>query len=75
MPTLDLAYYLAELTAVRAAITKILEGGQDVSLSDKRIIYGRLSKLYEEKTRLEKIIAGLEGTGSPFVKNIAIRKR
>jgi len=73
--TLNLAYYLAKLTTVQAAITKILEAGQDLSLSDKRIIYGRLGNLFDEQARLEKIIAGLEGSGSPLVRNYGIRKR
>ena len=75
MTILNLAYYQAKLTSVSAAITKILEGGQDLSISDKRIIYGRLGNLYDEQARLERIIAGLEGTGSPLIKNYGIRKR
>jgi hypothetical protein len=73
--TLNLAYYRAKLTSITTAIDKILAAGQDMSLSDKRVIYGRLSTLYEELGRLEKIIAGLEGSGSPFVRNYGIRKR
>jgi hypothetical protein len=73
--TLNLAYYLAKLTTVQSAITKILEAGQDLSLSDKRVIYVRLGNLFDEQARLEKIIAGLEGSGSPLVRNYGIRKR
>ena len=75
MTTLNLAYYKAKLTSVSAAIAKILESGQDLALSDKRIIYGRLGNLFDQQARLEKIIAGLEGTGGPIVKNYGIRKR
>jgi hypothetical protein len=73
--TLNLAYYLGQLTAVNAAITKIYEGGQDLSESDKRITRGRLADLQKERGRLEKIIAGLEGNGSPLIRNYGIRKR
>jgi hypothetical protein len=73
--TLNLSYYQTKLASVSAAITKILEGGQDLSLADKRIIYGRLGNLFNEQARLEKIIAGLEGTGSPIIRNYGIRKR
>lgn len=75
MSILNLAYYRAKLTNVSAAIVKILEGGQDLSISDKRIIYGRLGNLFDEQARLEKIIAGLDGTGSPYIKVHGIRKR
>ena len=75
MTTLNLSYYRTKLTSIQAAITKILEGGQDLSLADKRIIYGRLGNLFDEQARLEKIIAGLEGTGSPIIRNYGIRKR
>ena len=75
MTTLNLSYYQTKLTTIQAAITKILEGGQDLSLSDKRIIYGRLGNLLDEQSRLEKIIAALEGSGSPIVRNYGIRKR
>jgi hypothetical protein len=73
--TLNLSYYRAQLTKVNANITKIEGAGQDMSLSDKRVIYGRLESLYKERIRLEKIIAGLEGSGSPFVRNYGIMKR
>jgi hypothetical protein len=73
--TLNLSYYQTKLTNIQAAITKILEAGQDMSLSDKRIIYARLGNLFEEQSRLEKIIAGLEGSGSPLVRNYGILKR
>lgn len=75
MSTLNLSYYQGQLTAVNAAITKILTGGQDLSESDKRITYGRLGDLQKERARLEKIIAGLEGNGSPLIRNYGIRKR
>ena len=75
MTTLTLSYYRTKLTSVQTAITKILEGGQDLSLSDKRIIYGRLGNLFDEQARLEKIIAALEGTGAPIIRNYGIRKR
>jgi hypothetical protein len=75
LSTLTLSYYQTKLTNVSAAITKILEGGQDLSLSDKRIIYARLGNLFDEQSRLEKIIAALEGTGAPIIKNYGIRKR
>lgn len=74
MTTLNLAYYQNQLSLINATIAKILEGGQDLSLSDKRVIYARLSNLHDERARIEKIIAALEG-GGPIVRNYGIRKR
>ena len=75
MGTIDLSYWQAYLTQIDAAISKILEGGQDLSISDKRIIYGRLGNLFDEKAKITKIIQSLEGSGSPLARNYAIRKR
>ena len=45
------------LDEVEAAITRILTGGQDVSLSDKRLINARLDTLYRMRDDLLRKIA------------------
>lgn len=54
---------LEQLEEVQAAITKILEGGQDVSHADKRITYARLSALQEREDVLLRRYQAETGSG------------
>ena len=51
------------LSEVEDAISRILTGGQDVSLSDKRLINARLETLYKIRDDLTFKIAAAASTG------------
>ena len=51
------------LDEVEDAISRILTGGQDVSLSDKRLINARLDTLYRMRDDLQAKIAFASATG------------
>ena len=65
---------LAQLEEVQAAITKILEGGQDLGRGDKRLIRARLAALHErEKVLLARYNAEQgEGVGA---RNVGLLRR
>jgi hypothetical protein len=50
------------LSEVEDAISRILTGGQDVSLSDKRLINARLETLYKMRDDLTTKIAAASAT-------------
>jgi restriction endonuclease S subunit len=65
---------LAQLEEVQAAITKILEGGQDVMNSDKRILYARLEALQKREEYLLNRYNAEQGEGTT-VRNTGLIKR
>lgn len=65
---------LAQLEEVQAAITKILEGGQDVSHSDKRIMYAQLKHLQEREDILLRRYYAETGSGGG-ARNIGMIRR
>jgi ribosomal protein L17 len=65
---------LAQLEEVQTAITKILEGGQDVSHSDKRIMYAQLKQLQTREDILLKRYYAESGSGGS-ARNIGILRR
>ena len=62
---------LAQLEEVQAAITKILEGGQDIMNSDKRILYARLEVLNTREEYLLKRYNAEQGEGTT-VRNVGL---
>jgi len=65
---------LAQIEEVQAAITKILEGGQDLAIADKRLIRARLSALTEREAMLIKRYNAEQGEGAG-ARNIGTIKR
>lgn len=65
---------LAQLEEVQAAITKILEGGQDVSHSDKRIMYAQLKQLQEREDILLRRYYAETGSGGSARNTGTIRR-
>jgi len=65
---------LAQLEEVQAAITKILEGGQDLAISDKRLIRARLEALTKREDMLLKRYNAEQGEGAG-ARNVGIIKR
>lgn len=65
---------LAQLEEVQAAITKILEGGQDVMNSDKRILYARLEALSKREEYLLNRYYAEQGEGTT-VRNVGLIRR
>jgi len=65
---------IAQLEEVQAAITKILEGGQDLGRGDKRLIRARLASLSErEQVLLTRYYAEQgEGVGA---RNVGLIRR
>ena len=61
------------LDEVEDAISRILTGGQDVSLSDKRLINARLDTLYSMREKLTRKIA--ESTTTGPARNTGIIRR
>ena len=65
---------LEQLEEVQAAITKILEGGQDVMNSDKRILYARLDALQNREEYLLNRYNAEQGEGT-VVRNAGLIRR
>jgi hypothetical protein len=60
---------------VQAAITKILEGGQDISRSDKRIMYAQLKQLQTREDILLRRHQAETGSGGIARNTGTIRRR
>ena len=65
---------LAQIEEVQAAITKILEGGQDVMNSDKRVLYARLESLQKREEYLLNRYNAEQGEGA-LVRNSGMVRR
>ena len=65
---------LEQLEEVQAAITKILDGGQDVMNSDKRILYARLEALQKREEYLLNRYNAEQGEGTT-VRNVGLIRR
>ena len=65
---------LEQLEEVQAAITKILEGGQDVMNYDKRILYARLDALQNREEYLLNRYNAEQGEGT-VVRNAGLIRR
>ena len=65
---------IAQLEEVQAAITKIMEGGQDVMLSDKRILYARLDALSKREQILLDRYNAEQGEGGISRNTVLIRR-
>jgi hypothetical protein len=55
---------LEQLEEVQAAITKIVSGGQDLAISDKRLIRARLEALSKREEMLLKRYNAEQGEGA-----------
>ena len=65
---------LQQLEEVQAAITKILDGGQDVMNSDKRILYARLEALNKREEMLLTRYNAEQGGGN-IPRNVGLIRR
>lgn len=61
------------LTKVETSISRILDGAQDITLADKRIINARLDILFRQRDFLIRKIAKASATGPP--RNTGLLKR
>ena len=65
---------LQQLEEVQAAITKILEGGQDLGRGDKRLIRARLAVLHDREKELLLRYYAEQGEGSG-ARNVGLLRR